>query len=105
LEQFLPCDIKLADNVIQSPRWLVQVIDSFANIEVINDWKVSIHLFFFSHQEQNYLVIEQGYSSNYPDYAFFTCSGEKCDDYSDLLKEIYKSRYANVVRLWRKRYY
>lgn len=107
LDQFLQCGIKVVDEVIRSPQWLIHTIDSLANIDkvlnedpLIFDLHSGFVVHLINHQEEDYLLVVQYYHITYGDFVYFTCSGEKVDD-TDLCAVLFR-KYCklNSVKLW-----
>ncbi len=103
MDEILPCDIKFADDRIQSPQWLVQAIDSVANLY----WpRGALKPFVYSlqYKEQDYIFLRDGAASTRSrGYIFFTCFGEKVVPESDLWNELvdeYKKNYNVLLLIW-----
>jgi hypothetical protein len=99
MDEILPCDIKLADEKVKSPQWLVQAIDS---VENLYSSQTVLSVYSLPYQEQDYIFLKDGFASTLPQgqaLIFYTCLGEKIVPESDLWNELkkYNNRYLLLV--------
>jgi hypothetical protein len=103
MDEVLPCDIKFADDRIQSPQWLVHAIDSVANCY----WPrgaLTPPVNALPYKEQVYIVLtDMAASTMSRGYIFFTCLGEKAVPESDLWNELvdeYLKNSDKMLLIW-----
>jgi len=103
MNEILPCDIALEKDRIQSPQWLVQAIDSVANLYTPRGVHKPL-VYCLPYQKQEYIFLNSLVAPTIlKGQIFFTCFGEKIEPDSDLWWELENERskkYDQILLIW-----